>query len=78
MKGFLNEHPDLKQRYEALPLDRMVGAAAPAADTKKPARFPYPLEVDGDVAATCDGSQGLIAAVAAERWRRGLFEGAVQ
>jgi len=23
IKGFLNEHPDLKQRYEALPLDRM-------------------------------------------------------
>ena len=23
VKGFLNEHPDLKQRYEALPLDRM-------------------------------------------------------
>ena len=23
VKAFLNEHPDLKQRYEALPLDRM-------------------------------------------------------
>lgn len=23
VKGYLNEHPDLKQRYEALPLDRM-------------------------------------------------------
>jgi hypothetical protein len=23
VKGFLNAHPDLKQRYEALPLDRM-------------------------------------------------------
>jgi hypothetical protein len=23
VKGFLNDHPDLKQRYEALPLDRM-------------------------------------------------------
>jgi hypothetical protein len=23
VKGFLNTHPDLKQRYEALPLDRM-------------------------------------------------------
>jgi hypothetical protein len=23
VKSFLNEHPDLKQRYEALPLDRM-------------------------------------------------------
>jgi hypothetical protein len=23
VKNFLNEHPDLKQRYEALPLDRM-------------------------------------------------------
>lgn len=23
VKGFLNGHPDLKQRYEALPLDRM-------------------------------------------------------
>ena len=23
VKGFLNEHPDLKKRYEALPLDRM-------------------------------------------------------
>ncbi len=23
VKGFLNEHPDLKARYEALPLDRM-------------------------------------------------------
>lgn len=23
VKGFLSEHPDLKQRYEALPLDRM-------------------------------------------------------
>jgi hypothetical protein len=23
VKGFLNQHPDLKQRYEALPLDRM-------------------------------------------------------
>lgn len=23
VKGFLDEHPDLKQRYEALPLDRM-------------------------------------------------------
>lgn len=23
VKGFLNEHPDLKERYEALPLDRM-------------------------------------------------------
>ena len=23
VKGFLNEHPDLKQRYEALPLDRL-------------------------------------------------------
>ena len=23
VKGFLNEHPDLKQRYEALPMDRM-------------------------------------------------------
>jgi hypothetical protein len=23
VKGFLNEHPDLKLRYEALPLDRM-------------------------------------------------------
>lgn len=23
VKGFLNEHPDLKQRYEALPFDRM-------------------------------------------------------
>jgi hypothetical protein len=22
-KSYLNEHPDLKQRYEALPLDRM-------------------------------------------------------
>jgi len=23
VKGYLNQHPDLKQRYEALPLDRM-------------------------------------------------------
>jgi hypothetical protein len=23
VKGYLNEHPDLKQRYDALPLDRM-------------------------------------------------------
>ena len=23
VKGYLNEHPDLKKRYEALPLDRM-------------------------------------------------------
>lgn len=23
VKGYLNEHPDLKQRYEALPMDRM-------------------------------------------------------
>ncbi len=23
IKGYLNEHPDLKERYEALPLDRM-------------------------------------------------------
>ena len=23
VKGYLNEHPDLKERYEALPLDRM-------------------------------------------------------
>ena len=23
VQGFLNEHPDLKERYEALPLDRM-------------------------------------------------------
>ncbi|MFY4728042.1 hypothetical protein, partial [Nitrospira sp. BLG_2] len=23
VKRYLNEHPDLKQRYEALPLDRM-------------------------------------------------------
>ncbi|MDX1411948.1 MAG: hypothetical protein R3351_07305, partial [Nitrospirales bacterium] len=23
VKAFLNQHPDLKQRYEALPLDRM-------------------------------------------------------
>ncbi len=23
VQGYLNEHPDLKQRYEALPLDRM-------------------------------------------------------
>jgi hypothetical protein len=23
VKGYLSEHPDLKERYEALPLDRM-------------------------------------------------------
>ena len=23
IKGYLNEHPDLKERYDALPLDRM-------------------------------------------------------
>jgi hypothetical protein len=25
VKGYLNEHPDMKARYEALPLDRMGG-----------------------------------------------------
>ena len=34
------------------------GAAARDADTKKPARFPCPVEVDGGVAATCDGCGG--------------------
>ena len=28
VKGYLNEHPDLKQRYEALPLDRMGGGGS--------------------------------------------------
>ena len=28
VKQYLNEHPDLKQRYEALPLDRMGGGGS--------------------------------------------------
>jgi len=28
VKRYLNEHPDLKQRYEALPLDRMGGGGS--------------------------------------------------